>query len=145
MIPCAQNCFRMLPYVAGGILVCLVAFAIWVRSVPPTPPKVETPPDATSQAQTLDLDALKNMDPELLAQAGLKLEDLEKMAMPESDVEVDTDGLLAEEGAPPLHESAEDEEISLDDEDPKIEQETSPVRQEEPPVQTDEQKATDEL
>jgi len=108
----------MLPYAGGVLLVGLVAFALWVRSVPPAPVKLETTPAMPPQQQQFDLDMLKSMDPETLLKMGAKIEpdnDGEGMATPSKN-EHDT-AAAADDSAPPLQ---DDEEISLDDEVPPV-------------------------
>ena len=49
-----QQCLKILPYVGGAILFFIVAFALWVRSVPPTevkPPEFKITPEMLQQQQ----------------------------------------------------------------------------------------------
>lgn len=139
-----QKCFKILPYVGGTLLVGLIAFALWVRSVPPAPDKLETTPAMPQQQRELDLDMLKNMDPETqemlknmdpetLLKMGAKLEsdDGDGMATPSKDGDDETVAAAANDGAPPLD---DEEEISLDDEEPPAAaiQEEEKVEEQEP-------------
>ena len=49
-----QQCLKILPYVGGIILFLIVAFAVWVRSVPPkvvSPPEFKITPEMLQQQQ----------------------------------------------------------------------------------------------
>ena len=123
------------------MLLFLVAFAMWIRSVPPAPVPEKKPLTTTTTTTTsqLDLDALKNLDPETLAKAGLTLEDLEKMT-----VTFNTDDDLQQQQLPQDQDHLEektspvdgDEEISLDEPE---------AAAEEMPPSEDHQRKDDEL
>jgi len=111
-----QNCFKLLPYAGGVIAVLLLAFALWVRTVPPAEPKpkvVNATTTTTSATSPLDLSSI---DPEALKQAGLTMEDLQRMTMEAQQEQQQQDGGATDadsNSAPPLED--EGEEISLDD------------------------------
>lgn len=49
-----QQCLKILPYVGGIILFLIIAFAVWVRSVPPkvvSPPEFKITPEMLQQQQ----------------------------------------------------------------------------------------------
>mmetsp|Transcript_23160 Transcript_23160/g.50341 ORF Transcript_23160/g.50341 Transcript_23160/m.50341 type:complete len:133 (-) Transcript_23160:3405-3803(-) len=80
-----EQCFKILPYVAGGILVLIVAFALWVRSVPP---KVVEPPKVQINEQSF-------IPPESLAESGIKVDASSSSAGP-PDVELNTETVTEE-------------------------------------------------
>ena len=99
----------MLPQVGGVLAVVLVAFAVWVHSMPPPAPAVlvqEATATTTTPPQQLNLEMLESLGPEVLARAGLTREDLEKMTFS-----------TQETTASAASTSEADEKISLDDEE----------------------------
>ena len=126
----------------------LVAFAMWIRSVPPAPvpekkPLTTTTTTTTTTTSQLDLDALKNLDPETLAKAGLTLEDLEKMT-----VTFNTDDDLQQQQPPQQLQQDQDhleQKTSPVDGDEEISLDEPEAAAEEMPPSEDRQRKDDEL
>ena len=85
-----QKCFKMIPFVLGGVFVLMVIFGAWVRSVPP---KVPTPKIELGQSSILDDPALQQ-NPEM--QEAIKKA---QYALKNAKIEVNTGGEATDEAA----------------------------------------------
>eukprot|EP00977_Amphora_coffeiformis_P003471 scaffold640_cov166-Amphora_coffeaeformis.AAC.7 len=72
-------CERILPYILGGVLLCLILFGLYVRSVPPKERVIKVPPSAEQQQKQGVPEFMNiNVDPKLQG------EDAERAALDEA-------------------------------------------------------------
>uniref|UniRef100_A0A7S3LEN7 Uncharacterized protein n=1 Tax=Amphora coffeiformis TaxID=265554 RepID=A0A7S3LEN7_9STRA len=74
-----EACERILPYILGGVLLCLILFGLYVRSVPPKERVIKVPPSAEQQQKQGVPEFMNiNVDPKLQG------EDAERAALDEA-------------------------------------------------------------
>lgn len=95
----AQKCFKTLPYAGGVVLVLMIAFALWVRSVPPKQPSIKVSNVQTNAAADMGMSRPED-DPLLQAKLQEAIKEAEaKMAADKGTADEATAGdVTAESG-----------------------------------------------
>ena len=84
-----QQCFKILPYVAGVMFLLVVAFALWIRSIPPK--VIEQP-----QQPKVQINEQSFVPPDGLADSGIKVDVASSSSGSGPDVELKTETVTEE-------------------------------------------------